>query len=303
MLLCVPDSWLRATEILGGKVVDAVNNIDPIIPEEIKVVDAEVVKETTKEEPVDVESTAELKPVESEDKITMESRKTCPVKITPTKKETYKVKVGESLSTEESLDESLESFKAKLVEKNVKIQSLGRNPNTGLIEAVLVNKYYQSVPITADNDDILFGLGCDVFFFGKINPLDEYQKQPILLTDESLNAILNGVQVDPKYYVPKSVTTLASVIDTGSVHEHNVEKKKEVLDVAFKAILKMEQDIKNVLGDEPYRFSFVKYKNKDEFTIVSSRKNRVSNLSKQKLLTTKTITIEVHDGRADMNIK
>lgn len=337
MLLCVPESWVKQTEILaelgGSDMVKTITeNIKPIVvrKEEVKTEEkkeeAKVeVKATseTKLKPVDptskekvekvdaevVEPTAMFKPVDPVDdgNITMGTRKTCPVKIMPTKKAAYRVQVGKTPATEvkpieEKLDESLESFKAKLVEKSINLINIKRVP-TGLLEVTLLNNFNQPVLITVDNDDTLYGLGVDVFFIGKINPLDEYNRRAFVLTDESLNAVVNNVQIDPKFYVPENVVLLSTMLDTASIHEHDIKKKKAVLEKASKAILEMEPDIKKAMGNEPFRFSFARYKSIDDFALVSGNKSRVSNLHEQKLIASRTIRIEVHEKNVSMNIK
>ena len=364
MLLCVPESWVKQTEILaelGGSdmLKDTLKNIKPVVVSkeaeekvekveaeiveaeiveaeivEAEIVEAEIVEESkteekkeevkTKEKKEKVEEkvekveaeiveepTAMFKPVEpqTDDVIPMGTRKVCPVQIVPTKKKaSYKVQVGktpkeEVKPVEEKFDESLESFKTKLIEKSINTASVKRMP-TGLLEVVLINNLNQPVLITVDNDDTLFGLGTDVFFIGKINPLDEYTRQAILLTDESINAVINNVQIDPKFYVPGNLVTMISMIDTTSIHEHNVKKKKEVLEKAFKAILEMQPEIKKSLNSgEAFRFTFNKYKSIDDFSMISGNKSRVSNLHEQKLIASRTIRIDVHDKNVTLNIK
>lgn len=339
MLLCVPNAWVEQTKILaelgGTEAIEPIlKNITPIVAtkEEVKVEEPKIEKpevkvnatSTPKLKPVEPkteeniekveaeiveEPTAMFKPVESEsdDKIPMGTRKVCPVQIVPTKKESYKVRVGKTPTTEvkaeEAIDESLESFKAKLIEKSINPVSIKRMP-TGLLEVVLINNLNQPVLITVDNDDTLFGLGTDVFFIGKLNPLDEYTRQAILLTDESIGAVINNAQIDPKFYVPGNLVTMISMLDTTTIHEHNIKKKKEVLEKAFKAILEMQPEIKKSLNQgEAFRFSFVKYKSIDDFSIISGNKSRVSNLHEQKLIASRTIRIDVHDKNVTLNIK
>ena len=324
MLLCVPQSWVEQTQILasiGGKEIIApvLEMIQPItaLPreDENKAKSSETVAEKLKKQEVKVEKveaeiveepTAMLKPVE-EDKITMSNSKICPVKIVPVKRDTCKVQIKSANAktennTTETVDEAVEAFKAKLTEKGINFTSVKRVP-TGLVEVALTRTDGQPTLITVDLNDKLYGLGADVFFIGKINPLDEYTKKPLLFTDESLNAVINSSQIDPKYYVPDPVIALSTAIDAGSVHEHNVEKKKAVVDKAFKAVLSMEPEIKKSLGTEPYRFSFTRYKGVDNFSIVSGKKSRVSNLHDQKLLATRTVRIDVDGDNVTLNIK
>lgn len=344
MLLCVPNAWIEQTKILaelgGTEAIEPIlKNITPIVATKEEVKDEEKVEEPKTEKTevkVNATSTPKLKPIEpkteekvekveaeiveepiamfkpveseSDDKIPMGTRKVCPVQIVPTKKESYKVHVGKTPTTkvkaeEEKIDESLESFKAKLIEKSINPVSVKRMP-TGLLEVILVNNLNQPVLITVDNDDTLFGLGTDVFFIGKLNPLDEYTRQAILLTDESIEAVINNAQIDPKFYVPGNLVTMISMLDTTTIHEHNIKKKKEVLEKAFKAILEMQPEIKKSLNqNEAFRFSFVKYKSIDDFSIISGNKSRVSNLHEQKLIASRTIRIDVHDKNVTLNIK
>lgn len=330
MTLCMPKSWFKQMEILssftGGKEIEKVfKNINFVRPEktEVKVeeINTEEVKieeskveeaktENSKTEEVKVEeSSVMLNPVDitTGDNITMGTRRTCPVKVMPKKKGTYKVQIGttpkkDEVKVEEKFDESLEAFKAKLVEKSIKVLNINR-VNTGLLEVSILNNFNQPVLMTVDNDDLLYGLGADVFFIGSINPLDEYTKQGLILTDESLNAVLNNQPIDPKFYVPSNIITMATMLDTASIHEHNTKKKKAVLEKAVKAILEVEPNIRETMGSEPFRFSFVRYKSIDDFTIVSDKKSKVSNLHEQKLLASRSIRIDVKNKNVNMVIK
>lgn len=271
-------------------------------PEIIVDVPAEEIK------PVEEEPTATLKPVDpvADDNITMATRTTRPVvKVVPKKKK-VKIQVGTTPKVEEikseEFDESLETLKMKLVEKSINITSINRMP-TKLIEVGILNKFNQPVLLTVDNDNILYGLGTDVFFIGRVNVFDEYKLQPFLLTDNSLNAVLNNTPIDNKYYVPENVLLLSRLLDVASVHEHDTKKKEAVFEKAAKALLEVEQDIKETMGAEPYRFSFAKYKAPDDFVLISGNKSRLSNLIDEKLKATKTIRLSVNKKNVNLNIK
>lgn len=319
MLLVVPESYKRQVEILkrfgigDTSCLDSIEtvvvnkNSSPVSTKESKEAltskkldsrDEKAKIETKSEEP-----TAILKPVETveeEDKIAMSNSKTCPVKIIPTKKNVVqRINVGKSV-VEENVDESLEQFKAHLKEKSFNFTGL-RRAHTGLVELNLTCTNNQLVPISVDIDDKLFHLGVYTFFIGKIKPLDEYNKPAVLFTDNAITAIINGQPIDSKYYVPKELVTLVSMIDGTSLHEHNLDKKKKALDKAFKAILEFQEEIKSMAPNQPYRFAFTEYKDPNNFSIISSNKNRVSNLSNDKLLTSKTLKIDVKAGK-NLNI-
>ena len=231
----------------------------------------------------------------------MSNGKTCPIKIKATEKEDVHIDVT-GKHHDAVVDESLESLKTHLNEIGARYTSIKRVP-TGLIEVVLIQVNGQPIPITVDTDDKLYGLGAYVFFIGKVSPLDEYKKRAILLTKESIAYVINGMPIDPKYYVPDLAVKLSSLIDTTSIHEHNAETKQKVLDKALKSIASVQEEIQTSIGNEPYRFVFTKYKSENDFTLVSSKKNRVSNLSDDKLHTTREIRIEVKDKNVTMNLK
>ena len=123
----------------------------------------------------------------------------------------------------------------------------------------------------------------------------EYSSKPIILNDTTLKCILENKQIDPKYYVPEDLVKLNGVLNITSLKETDKKKREKVLDKAFRSIEAMNEEILKISAKEPVRFAFAKYKNENEFSLVSSKRNLVSNLSSEKLNTTKEIWIHIKD--------
>lgn len=321
MLLVVPESWSKQVEILksfGIGDLSALDKIEAMTPvkKEVKVEEQkevivrdndapEIIKEVIAPKEDETSEIVEVKPEETseEDTIAMSNRKTCPVQIVPTKSAVKKVDVTNVGKVEkEEIDESRLRFEADLGAKGVIFEKT-RRMDTGLIEVDLVNNNGDIVTISVDVEDKLYGLGGQVFFIGAMHPKEEYIKQPFLLTDDSLRSVLNNLQIDKKFYVPRNWIEMESMIDTDSIREANIEKKKEVLETAYKAVMIHLDTIKNTVGTEPFRFVFTRYKNANDFVIISSNKNRESNLGPDKILATREVKITVKDHDVKLNIK
>ena len=220
------------------------------------------------------------------DKITMADRKTNPVKVVPSKKS--KVKVG----TKDKVDENLDKFKNRLDSIGINYRNIKRK-STGLVELNLIQNNGNNVTISADIDNKIYGSGYMTFFIGKIPALAEYTNKPIILNDTTLKCIVEDKPIDPKYYVPEDLVRLNAVLNITTLKEGNKKKREKVLDTAFRAIESLSKEIIDISGPEAVRFAFAKYKGENEFSLVSSKRNLVSNLSNEKLNTDKEIWINI----------
>lgn len=238
------------------------------------------------------------KDADDSDRITMKNRKANPVKVVPTSKKS-RVNVAKT-DKKSKTDENLNKFIDRLKASNINFSSIKRMP-TGLVEVVLNQPNGNNVTISVDIDNKIYNSGYMIFFIGKIAPLSEYSNKPIILNDKTLNAVINSKPIPVKYYVPEDLVKLNGVLNITTLKETNKDKKEKVLDKAFKAIEAMNEEIINVSAGHPVRFAFAKYKSEDEFSLVSSKRNLVSNLSKEKLNTDKEIWININGDSITLN--
>lgn len=235
-----------------------------------------------------------------QDKINMEERKICPVKVIPAKTDKIGIKVGGKSTSNE--DESLNRFIDQLNSLGVKFNTIER-VSTGLVELTLINNAGMPLLISIDIDNRIYNIGTPIFFFGRINPIDEYTMLSFVFNKETLYFILNGLEINPKYYVPEKLRVLNRFVDVTTLKERNKGRREKVLDKAAKAIEVLNTDIVRAANGEPFRFAFARYNSENEFAIVSSSKNRVSNLSNNKLDTNKNIWINVKGKDVSLTCK
>lgn len=253
--------------------------------EEVEIIDVE----PTKVEP--------LKKKEDNDVITMNDRRTCPVKVIPKKD-----KISININKKKEVDKALNGFLIDLNSRGVLVNSAKR-VSTGLVEIQLIQATGNIVTISVDIDNKIYNSGYIVFFIGKVKPLDEYINRAIILTDNTLNAIINNIQIDPKYYVPEEMLYLNKKIDMTTLKENNKNKREKVLEKVSKTFETLNEDIIKAANGEPTRFAFAKYESPDKFSIVSSKRNLISNLDKKKLNTSKEIWINVNKKNVTLNCK
>lgn len=272
--------------------------------------------ETVQEEVIHEAKLKPIEEVETIDKITMSERKVCPVKVVPTKKvNTIKVQVkpnspiskikvnSTNTKTDEAMvDETLEQFKNELISRGYKFTDI-RRAETGLVEVNLIQPSGNTVMITVDINSIIYNNGVVIFFMGQINPGDEYTVPGFLFTPQSITAVINGDKISPKDYVPEQFAILNRILDYRSLKEKNPKKRDDILRKAARALAELNDDIVKVADGSPFRFNFTKCKSKDDFIMIASSRNVVSNLSKERVNTTKHIEVVVNGKKATMNLK
>lgn len=262
-------------------------------------------EEKTKSVPV--QEKVKVKPSKSEkkeeQKITVQARKSCPIKILSKEEKLKATKREEKLDI---LNDEGFHHLSHFIEylRNAGLQySQPVKMDTGLYEIVIYNNGRQ-LPISVDVDGILY---CDEikFFLGQVRPGEEYVKHPIMLTKEVLECLKNNTQIPAKYYIPDSLFNLNKVLDLQTLKEKNPKKREETFAHAAKAI--SDKDIYNAIikaaNGEPFRFAFCRYSSPEEFSIVSSKRNLSSNLAKDKLAVSKELWINYKDKKVDFSTK
>lgn len=235
---------------------------------------------------------------EEDDKITMSDRKSCPVKVVPMENKKVNVKTGKDTN---KFDETLTQFINELDAKGIKFKGAKR-VDTGLVEVKLIKADGNVAVISVDIDNKIYGIGYNIFFIGKIPALAEYDNsKPIILNDDTINAIINNIPIEEKFYVPENFVIMNRLVDMTSLKETNMKKREKVLTKAAKALETLNDEIVKTANNEPFRFVFAKYESENKFSLVSSKRNLVSNLSKNKLNTEKEIWI--HVDRDDVTLK
>lgn len=237
--------------------------------------------------------------IPKEDNIKMETKITCPVKIVPSDK--VKIDVTKTLSDKKN-DDTLNKFIEQINSMGVRYTNIKR-VSSGLVEVNLNTNTGTNLLISVDIDSKIYNLGTIIFFIGKINPLDEYNTPSFVLNKKTMYSIINGLNIDPKYYVPEKLRILNRVLDTKTLRETNKDKKEKVFEVAAKAIEKMNTEIVDNAAGESFRFAFARYKSENDFSIVSSNRNKVSNLSEEKLYTSKQIWLTVKGDTVTLKCK
>ena len=269
---------------------------DESIPEvkvEVKVEEGkpEIKVKVKVEEPKSVITTED-----TEQKITMENRKVCPVKVKPATPVKKLVNVTTKDTSEE--DHRLAHFMNILNNAKVAYTKPVKQPN-GLYLMKIIKKDHQQVEISVDIDGLLYSKDIK-FFFGRINPGEEYDPHnpQVFMTNEVLNAIVHGKVIDEKYFVPRNFILLNKVVDIASLPEED-SKKREIL---LNRVSKMVSDDENYntinkATNGVFRFVFEEYKDPDNFVLASSNKNLASVLDKNSYLKSKEYKIVVRDKK------
>ena len=243
-------------------------------------------------EPVDVEADDPIQ-LEAQDVITMANRKVCPVQVVPAASKESPVKVNTKDST--VVDEKVKNLMDTLTGLNINYNRIKR-VSTGLVEVDLATPDGTMFStISVDVDDKIYGIGGLITFIGKVPAVTEYNHKPFILNNETLKSIMNNKPIASKYYVPDNLVILNKWVDMTTLKETDKEKREQVLAKTGKAIEKMNEDIIKAANGQPFRFVFAKYKSPNEFSLVSSNRNTLSNLSDEKLLTTKELWLNIKD--------
>lgn len=281
-------------KVITDKEVKEDKKICPVeaLPEPIEVKDVKIIQKE------DVPSNAKVisEPVEvktvKENKIAMSDRRTCPVKVKTTKS-SNKIHVGTKKIPNAKEDESLNHLINDLTNMSINFANVKRMP-TRLVELDLIQFDGTPVKISVDVDNVLYGDDTRIFYIGRMNPMDEYSKPAFIFTFEAINSIVNKRYINKNLYVPEGFQILNRMVDFTTLRENDKTERDKVLQKTAKVIEKMNEEIIQNANGEPFRFAFAKYESDDKFTIVSSKRNRISNLAKNTLLTSKEIWIEVN---------
>lgn len=240
----------------------------------------------------------------SSEKITLENRMECPVHVTTNEEATAKKK---SKKVELSDDDThrLEHLVHHLYE-NKMVFSEPRKMPTGLYETSITQINGNVIPISIDNDGLLYSDEIK-FFIGHMSPGDEYEpiRPCFYMTRESLEALKQGQIIPEKYMVPQELFILNKLVDLASLKEKDPQKRSET----FRNVSRIFTDketfnaiLKNANG-ESYRFAFCRYKSPDEFSLTSSGRNLLSNLSDEKQKVTKEQWINFKNNKVDLKVK
>ena len=254
----------------------------------------------------DKKFSAKEKPEEkksSESKITLENRMECPVHVMTTEEVAKKKSKKIDLNKDE--EHRLEHLVHHLYE-NKMVFSEPRKMPTGLYETHITQTNGNVVPVSIDNDGLLYSDEIK-FFIGQMNPGDEYDptRPCFYMTKESLEALKHGQMIPEKYMVPQEMFILNKLVDLTSLKEKDPQKRVVTLknvskvftdDETFNAILKNA-------NSGPYRFAFCRYSSPDEFSLTSSSRNRLSNLSTEKQKVNREQWINYKDKKIDLKVK
>lgn len=272
------------------------NVCDVKIPK-LKIKDVEEFDENDIEE--NIEKVEEV--VEADDKIT------CPVKIKSAVKRIAKVDVMgqpkvEEVKAEKSVekDEVIDSICTDLDNIGIKFTNVNKMP-TGLTQMDLLLNDGTFCTISVDGESKIYNDGVRIFFLGKINPGDEYTNTAYVFAAEPIRAIVNGVKIPDNFYVPEKSQIINRMVDMRTLKKD--KKRNKILSKAAKAFEKLNDEIQTAANGEPFRFAFTKIQSEDHFSMVSSKRNVESNLSDNKLVTTKEIWIDVDKNNVTLHTK
>ena len=259
-------------------------------------------KESVKEEKK-FSSTEKEDKKSSESKITLQNRMECPVHVMTREEKDAKKKSKKEVSKDE--EHRLEHLVHHLYE-NKMIFSEPRKMPTGLYETSITQINGNVIPISIDNDGLLYSDEIK-FFIGHMSPGDEYEptRPCFYMTRESLEALKQGQIIPEKYMVPQELFILNKLVDLASLKEKDPQKRSET----FRNVSRIFTDketfnaiLKNANG-ESYRFAFCRYKSPDEFSLTSSGRNLLSNLSDEKQKVTREQWINFKNNKVDLKVK
>ena len=90
-----------------------------------------------------------------------------------------------------------------------------------------------------------------------------------------------------------------------TLKENDPKNREKVFELAAKVL--SDDDIINGImkatDGNKFRFAFCRYMNNNEFSIVSSKRNKLSGLSKEKLKTLKEVWINIKDKKVELTTK
>lgn len=265
---------------------------------------------------------------ENDQKITMQDRKVsivvpvtkqekiCPVKVLPSnikinnQSNSNEKNIKKNISKEE--EHRLMHFVEHLRSLNVNFNSLIRNKNTGLYELNIVQNNGNNLRISADITGLLYDDNIKFFInpiangtIVPIKPGDEYSLKVIYMTKESMEAIVNCKQIPTRFFIPNTLFNLNRFLDLKTLKENNPKNREKVFELAAKVL--SDDDIINGImkatDGKKFRFAFCRYMNNNEFSIVSSKRNKLSGLSKEKLKTSKEVWINIKDKNVELTTK
>lgn len=259
---------------------------------------------SSKQETKEVKVKAKKEEKAKVDVITLANRSTCPVKVlTMEEKEALKKKESKAVKNKDE-EHRLQHLIHHLNDSGIQFTKPVKM-NTGLYEFNIIQTNGNMVPISVDNDGLLYSEEIK-FYIGHMNPGDEYDnKQCFYMTKESLEALKNAQQIPERFIVPEETFILNKLVDLRTLKEKDQKKRAEV----FKRVAKIMSDkdlyngILKAANGEPFRFAFSRYTSENEFSIVSSKRNHLSNLSDEKLNVSKEIWINFKDNKVDLKTK
>lgn len=247
--------------------------------------------------------------IKDDDKITMQDRKICPVKVpvasknnnvNTTEHSSFK---GKKITDVKEEEHHLSHLVEHLRTLNVNFTPPKRMP-TGLYELDLIQMNGNPVRLSFDINGQLYSNEIK-FFFGRVNPGEEYMKPAIMMTRASIEAIVKGSNIPNKYYISESLFNLNKVLDLQTLKETDKKKRGMVFEKAAKVI--SDPDIYNGIikaaNGEAFRFAFCRYNSTDDFSLVSSKRNLSSNLTDDKLRVSKEIWINVKGRDVQLTTK
>ena len=242
------------------------------------------------------------KPINEKSKITLENRMECPVHVMTNEEAIKKYKKVELNKDEQHRIKHLVHH----LHENGLVFTEPQKMSTGLYETNITQTNGNVVPVSIDNDGRLYSDEIK-FFIGHMNPGDEYEptRPCFYMTKDSLAALKNGQMIPEKYMVPQELFILNKLVDLTSLKEKDPQKRSET----FRNVSRIFTDketfnaiLKNANG-ESYRFAFCRYKSPDEFSLTSSGRNLLSNLSDEKQKVTKEQWINYKDKKIDLKVK
>lgn len=264
------------------------------------------VVDSKKEETVEeIKDTVKKESKVKVDNITLINRSTCPVHVmTNEEKKAMKKEKKNSVKNKEE-EHRLQHLVKHLTDNNIQFTQPVKMP-TGLYELNVLQTTGNQLPITVDINGVLYSDEIK-FFIGHMNPGDEYDnKRPcIFMTKTSLEALKNAQQIPERYIVPFNLFQLNKFVDLQTLREKD-KKKREVVFSTIARILSGEglyEDIIKAANGEPVRFAFCRYISENEFSIVSSKRNLLSNLDTEKLKVSKEIWINFKDKEMKLTVK
>lgn len=240
----------------------------------------------------------------SESKITLQNRMECPVHVM-TREEKDAKKKSKNIELSKDGEHMLDHLVHHLYENKV-VFTQPKKTKTGLYETSITQVNGNVVPVSIDNNGLLYSDEIK-FFIGQMKPGDEYEptRPCFYMTKESLEALKNGQMIPEKYRVPQEMFILNKLVDLTTLKEKDQQKRADT----FKNVSKIFTDketfdaVRKNANGEPYRFAFCRYTSPSDFSLASSKRNRLSNLSDEKQKVTKEQWINFKHNKVDLKVK